>query len=320
MVHQTIVAERFSFQKLLTDTDLVISVVFLCAFIVLAIPILTFKLSEEPQSAFGITNIDNFQNLLQVSAIVVLVSLSAGIYIKRYQVRLLQNHARAIALGVLFILMLIAGKAGAMAADIMWVTGSAMAVSIILSISYDQRFAAGMCLFYCILASFITISKPDTAQSGIPDVNQFLIMASGSITFCFGLREIRTRTKLLEVSALAALIVSVMSLAALSLRPENILNVSFWMSLKQALAVFLVGIVIQSLLPIIEKNFDVVTAMTLLDYSDANQPLLRKLAMEAPSTYSHSLSSVLWRRLQQRQSVVMACYAGSAVIITTSAK
>jgi putative nucleotidyltransferase with HDIG domain len=29
--------------------------------------------------------------------------------------------------------------------------------------------------------------------------------------------------------------------------------------------------------------------MTLLDYSDTNQPLLKRLAMEAPGTYSHSL-------------------------------
>jgi putative nucleotidyltransferase with HDIG domain len=29
--------------------------------------------------------------------------------------------------------------------------------------------------------------------------------------------------------------------------------------------------------------------MTLLDYSDANQPLLKRLAMEAPGTFSHSL-------------------------------
>jgi putative nucleotidyltransferase with HDIG domain len=29
--------------------------------------------------------------------------------------------------------------------------------------------------------------------------------------------------------------------------------------------------------------------LTLLDYSDANKPLLRKLAMEAPGTFSHSL-------------------------------
>jgi hypothetical protein len=43
------------------------------------------------------------------------------------------------------------------------------------------------------------------------------------------------------------------------------------------------------LLPGIEKVFRIATSMTLLDYSDANQPLLRKLAMEAPGTFSHSL-------------------------------
>jgi putative nucleotidyltransferase with HDIG domain len=35
--------------------------------------------------------------------------------------------------------------------------------------------------------------------------------------------------------------------------------------------------------------FRIATSMTLLDYSDANQPLLKKLAMEAPGTFSHSL-------------------------------
>ncbi len=50
-----------------------------------------------------------------------------------------------------------------------------------------------------------------------------------------------------------------------------------------------VGLLIQSLLPLIEKTFRIVTSMTLLDYSDANQPLLKKLAMEAPGTFSHSL-------------------------------
>ena len=54
-------------------------------------------------------------------------------------------------------------------------------------------------------------------------------------------------------------------------------------------AALLGGLLIQSLLPIIEKTFRIATSMTLLDYSDANQPLLKKLAMEAPGTFSHSL-------------------------------
>jgi putative nucleotidyltransferase with HDIG domain len=50
-----------------------------------------------------------------------------------------------------------------------------------------------------------------------------------------------------------------------------------------------VGVLIQGLLPLIEKVFRIATSMTLLDYSDANQPLLKRLAMEAPGTFSHSL-------------------------------
>jgi hypothetical protein len=56
-----------------------------------------------------------------------------------------------------------------------------------------------------------------------------------------------------------------------------------------AVAALLVGMVIQSLLPVIEKIFRIATSMTLLCYSDANQEPLKRLAMEAPGTFSHSL-------------------------------
>jgi putative nucleotidyltransferase with HDIG domain len=52
--------------------------------------------------------------------------------------------------------------------------------------------------------------------------------------------------------------------------------------------VFLVSIIIEGLLPLIEKAFRITTDMTLLVYSDANTPLLKKLAIEAPGTFSHS--------------------------------
>jgi hypothetical protein len=54
-------------------------------------------------------------------------------------------------------------------------------------------------------------------------------------------------------------------------------------------AALVVSVIIQGLLPLIEKAFRIATSMTLLDYSDANQPLLKRLAMEAPGTFSHSL-------------------------------
>jgi putative nucleotidyltransferase with HDIG domain len=63
----------------------------------------------------------------------------------------------------------------------------------------------------------------------------------------------------------------------------------FFASGTAAAITIAVGVVIQGFLPVIEKVFGIATSMTLLDYSDANQPLLRKLAMDAPGTFSHSL-------------------------------
>ncbi|GAI80675.1 unnamed protein product, partial [marine sediment metagenome] len=95
--------------------------------------------------------------------------------------------------------------------------------------------------------------------------------------------------KLLEVGALAAVVVFITALALLFIDRKGSIGSVFESSAYHAAAAFLVGMLIQSLLPIIEKNFRIATSMTLLDYSDANQPLLKRLAMEAPGTFSHSL-------------------------------
>src|SRR6476659_10681675 len=50
-----------------------------------------------------------------------------------------------------------------------------------------------------------------------------------------------------------------------------------------------VGFVVLGILPFIEKTFRITTSMTLLELADASHPLLRRLALEAPGTYNHSL-------------------------------
>lgn len=48
------------------------------------------------------------------------------------------------------------------------------------------------------------------------------------------------------------------------------------------------GILLSAGLPYIERFFNVATEVRLLEWTDQNQPLLRKLALEAPGTYHHS--------------------------------
>jgi membrane-associated HD superfamily phosphohydrolase len=124
-------------------------------------------------------------------------------------------------------------------------------------------------------------------------------MMSGVMVCCYSLGEIRTRMKLVEVSTIAAIVVFLIAAAThmIKLPPSSQMvfefSDKFWMVVKPAgyaAAITLaVGVAIQAFLPVIERIFKIATSMTLMEYSDANQPLLRKMAMEAPGTFSHSL-------------------------------
>ncbi len=49
------------------------------------------------------------------------------------------------------------------------------------------------------------------------------------------------------------------------------------------------GVIVMGLLPVFEYLFKVPTNISLLEMSDLNHPLLKRLAMEAPGTYHHSI-------------------------------
>jgi putative nucleotidyltransferase with HDIG domain len=238
---------------------------------------------------------------MAITVIVVLIALAVAFYIHHFQKRIIKNHTRALALAGLFILLLAITKLGVLLTNqTSWATGTAVTAAIILAIAYDQRFAIGMSVFYCVLACFAAGSGiVIPAQAGI---NLFLTMAAAAFTCCLSLREIRTRMKLLEVSTLAATIAFITAFAlgfldtaqtysSIYANPyhHSTLAEVFGNAGFNAVATFIAGLLIQSLLPLIERAFRIATSMTLLDYSDANQPLLKRLAMEAPGTFSHSL-------------------------------
>jgi cyclic-di-AMP phosphodiesterase PgpH len=56
-----------------------------------------------------------------------------------------------------------------------------------------------------------------------------------------------------------------------------------------ATAAIAAGFIVQGILHYYERIFGIATSLTLLEWCDAGQPLLRKLAQEAPGTYSHAL-------------------------------
>ena len=210
-----------------------------------------------------------------------LITSAMGLYIHFNEPRILLKFSRITALSTLFIVLLSLTKSGGMNDEWMYLsTGTAVASAMILSITYNQRSALLLSILYAVLASF-AVSKDHS-------VELMLTMVTGIFGCCFNMREIRNRMKLIQVSAITAILVFGAAFAANIINSQSMINV-FQRSGSAAVITMAVGLVIQGFLPLIEKLFGVVTSMTLIDYSDANQPLLRKLAMDAPGTFSHSL-------------------------------
>jgi cyclic-di-AMP phosphodiesterase PgpH len=286
LVRRTITERRSLKLAQLANPDALISGLLWLLFVVGCSIVLSFQLAGRGR----------FLAHLSLLAVVLMISFGAAVYIYHYRQRLIRNHARAVALVAVFLLLLAATKLGVLTSSASgwqasWGTGTAVLAAIILVISYDQRFAVGMGCFYCMLACLAVGPRPEEAFR-LQGIGLFLTMVAGVGTSTFMLKEIRTRMKLLEVSAVTAAVVFVMALFVKYLGfmgdPPDYTSVVREAGYHGG-AAMIGGILMQALLPLIERMFRIATSMTLLDYSDANQPLLKRLAMEAPGTFSHSL-------------------------------
>lgn len=228
------------------------------------------------------------------------VTLSMGKYLASYQPRVLSNHTRTISVGVLLLLALAVGRLFSLLNwPVMLLLIPALFVPIILTITYNQRMALGIGGFLAVLIMLTTtrLQRESLELAGLFSV--FFVVVVAMVVAVFSLREIRSRSKIIEVGIVtgvsAGLAVWLMGLIVYwrqlaeqespAAMGKEILYNSFW-AIGAAIAV---GLLIQGVLPLAEKVFQVATSMTLLEWCDANKPLLKHLALDAPGTYNHSL-------------------------------
>lgn len=215
------------------------------------------------------------------------VVLSAGLlttilagYVRLYQARVVRNYARGLALAALLLLMLLISALAGIGSGPVMLLGLAPTIltAMIVTIAYDRRFAAGIST---ILAAMVTLTLNES-------VSFFVIALCGVLMACLLLDQVRTRSKLVEVGGLTALVMIVAAMAAGFLRFDPI-EFLFRNALFAGLGGLSAGFAVLGILPFIEKTFGITTSMTLLELADVRQPLLRRLSQEAPGTYNHSL-------------------------------
>jgi len=120
------------------------------------------------------------------------------------------------------------------------------------------------------------------------DVQVVMLGIVSSILGATLLKKMQQRNELLYSTIFIAVVSAILTLSIGILISSNVVDVL----IKSGIAVIgglLSGIFALGILPFLEGMFNEVTTLKLLELSNPNNPLLKKLLMEAPGTYHHSM-------------------------------
>jgi putative nucleotidyltransferase with HDIG domain len=137
-------------------------------------------------------------------------------------------------------------------------------------------------VMFTLFASLLIVTHTD-----LPASYAFISILAGTaaIISITHLRERRNFYKIFLYVSLAYIIGITSFGAAEGITVRDFLTGTMWGITNG----FICTILVMFLMPIFESLFDVTTNFTLMELSDLNRPLLRRLIMEAPGTYHHSL-------------------------------
>lgn len=231
--------------------------------------------------------------------LVLIIGLGVWVYVFSYGLKVRRNPMRGFALTGLLLLC----QGSAVLLVTVWpeiaiggVTFATLFGAVILAVVYDQRFAFAMGAALTLLI-VLSLRLPVSAA---------IVMMAGVGVAVAQLDEVRSRSKLVRVGVWAGIAMGTATfIGGLAERSFDLpaewafpmlngrLSAQWGILASDVLYSLLagatVGLLVQGILPSIERVFHVTTAMTLRELNDASHPLLQRLVQEAPGTYQHSL-------------------------------
>jgi len=149
---------------------------------------------------------------------------------------------------------------------------------MLLTILIKKRVGQSLALFSALLLSIVT---------GF-NVQVLLMLMLTSILSVVFINKVEERNDILKSSFYIAVVAWIVSLAFGFLLSNAVMD-SLRNSLFVVSGILSSGILVIGFLPFIESVFNVVTEIKLLELANPNHPLLKRLQMEAPGTYHHSI-------------------------------
>ncbi len=215
-----------------------------------------------------------------------LLTVAGAVYIALFSPRIRRSAGRVFGVAVLMLLGLAAAAIGSAANPSLMPLLSVTLVTqvaVALAIAYDQRTALA---FSALLTALVAAALGAS-------LGTISVAMAGAAAAVWRLKEIRHRNSIIYAGLVAGAAMAITRLAVTPLDmpvTEAVWRQAIFDAMWAALGGVLVGFITLGILPTLERTFDMLTGMTLIELRDPKQPLLRELQQRAPGTYQHSFT------------------------------
>ena len=220
------------------------------------------------------------------SALMALVVVGVmALSISRFRPELLERDSKLLLLGLIGFLTLflslamtlLADQIGDGAAYLMPVALNAILAAILL----DARVALLQSVIIAVLLGLFTSAV---------DAGAVAVGVLGSVVGVYAVARVESRNDLYRAGLLVGLANALSILGLHLLESAPLLDWLVWRNVGLgALNGLLVAILVTGALPFFETLFGIVTPLKLLELSNPNHPLLKRLMVEAPGSYHHTI-------------------------------
>lgn len=211
---------------------------------------------------------------LSLGALVALIVGIEWLYIRKFNKDIFNDFKKMIMINILTCMAVIFARAFSIQAFLIPLA----CIPMLFSLLIDNKLSLVINGLNCILISCAVEFNVEITLLAIMNI----------IGISCTLKKIQQRNDILYSVAYIAVINVILTFSAGFLLSNNTLDV-----MKKAafalIGTLLSGIFTIGLLPLFESTFDIVTTIKLLELSNPNNPLLKRLLMEAPGTYHHSV-------------------------------
>ena len=240
-----------------------------------------YMILESLKKAYETKRGDNIEYFLVIAGrlfIITILIVLMFLYLIFYR-RELFDHKRKLSFIIMMIVLMVFLAGLAIKVESISIYMVPMAIlPILIRIFFDSRTAIFSLMITTLLIGYFA-----------PNSYEYIILQMiAGIFAVFSLNKLHKRAHIVFSALWVFLAYSVVYIA-MALVQEGSLKTIDWADLKWFGFSSLLIFITYPLIYIFEKIFGFVSDVTLIELSDTNQPLLRKLAEEAPGTFQHSI-------------------------------